>query len=90
MAWCRQNHRSNPIFRGLPFSEEFFGLHRRWHCAGCAYNQGYEDGVAGRPHNPDLAVLDQSQAQEVRHKNPIVAYEWGYTDAVNGIPRRSI
>ena len=90
MAWCNRNHRDNIIFRALPFSEEYFGLPKRWYCAGCSYNQGYDDGIAGRPNNPNLAVLDQSQASEVRHKNPITSYDWGYNDAIGGIPRRSI
>ena len=90
MAWCNRTHRSNPIFRTLPFSEEFFGLQKRWYCAGCAYNQGYDDGAVGRPSNPNLAILDQSQASEVRHKNPLTAYDWGYADAIAGIPRRSV
>ena len=89
MAWCKRNHRSNPIFANLPFSEEYFDLPTRWHCAGCAYNQGWEDGIASRPHSPNLDVLDQSQAQNVRHKNPMVAYDWGYNDAVTGVSRRS-
>lgn len=89
MAWCKQKHRDNTVFRNLPFSEEFFDLPTRWHCAGCAYNQGWDHGTAGQLRNPNLAILDQSQAKEVRHKNPMMAYDWGYDDAVAGRPRRS-
>jgi hypothetical protein len=89
MATCKRKHRYNPIFEHLDFSEEWFGLDTRFHCSGCAYNQGWDDGINGRPNNPNLVILDTSQAGYVRHTNPVQAYNWGYTDATTGVARRS-
>jgi len=79
---CNKNHRYDPRFNALSFSEEFFNEPERWKCAGCAYEQGFNDARAGRPNNPRLDVLDQSQAGTVRHRNPIEAYNLGYSDGL--------
>ena len=74
------------FIRKLSFTEEYFGLGKRWKCAGCAYDQGYTDGFSGRLSDVNLAILYQSQAGCVRHRNPVVAYNWGYATglAANG------
>lgn len=82
MAWCNKDHRNDPKFSNLPFSEEFFNEPLRWKCAGCAYEQGFNDARLGHTNNPRLDVLDQSQAGTVRHRNPIEAYNMGYNDGL--------
>lgn len=80
MAWCKKSHRNDPKFRNLKFSEEYFGEPLRWKCAGCAYEQGFNDAKLGKANNPRLNELDQSQAGSVRHRNPIEAYNMGFSD----------
>ncbi|HCM34201.1 hypothetical protein [Chryseobacterium sp.] len=82
MAWCKKSHRKDPKFKNLKFSEEFFGEPERWKCAGCAYDQGFNDAKAGLPNNPRLNELDQSQASAVRHRSPIEGYNMGYNDGL--------
>lgn len=78
MGWCKKDHRYDPQFSNLPFSEEYFDEPIRWKCSGCAYDQGFNDAVKGRTKGVRLSVLDQSQAGTVRHTDPTVAYDWGY------------
>ena len=82
MAWCQKDHRYDQKFRSLPFSEEFFGENERWKCAGCAYDQGYNDAIVGKKNGVRLNELDQSQAGAVRHVDPRPAYDMGYNDGL--------
>jgi hypothetical protein len=86
MAWCKLDHRYDPKFSNLPFSEEYFDEPIRWKCSGCAYDQGYADAVAGNVELVRLRELDQSQAGTVRHTDPVVAYHWGYRDGLATLP----
>ena len=80
MATCQNiQHRSNNLWLDLPDSQEFFNENERWKCVGCAYDQGFDDAVNGNPKGVRLNALPQSQAGTGRHKDPTVAYEWGYT-----------
>ena len=76
MALCKRQHRYLPIFGMLPDDQKVkSGRHK---CAGCAYEQGYDHGVARRSPNFLQSGLDDSQAGEVRHRSPEVAYYLGY------------
>jgi hypothetical protein len=78
MAICKLAHRYDTIFHNLPESQKFYDLTERHKCAGCAYDQGFEQARTGQPKSLDLDLLDKSQAGEVRHKDPIIAYDLGY------------
>ena len=51
MPVCQSDHRYLPSLEGLPDSQAGAGRHR---CAGCAYEQGYDDGLA-RIHRKEVA-----------------------------------
>jgi hypothetical protein len=86
MPTCQNiQHRTNERFTDLPDSQEFFGEPERWKCVGCAYDQGYNDAVNGDPKGIRLAALPQSQAGTGRHKDPTIAYEWGYGDGLRSL-----
>lgn len=78
MSICNLAHRYDSIFHDLPESQKFYDLYERHKCAGCAYDQGFNHSRAGNPKNLDLDSLNKSQAGEVRHKDPTIAYELGY------------
>ncbi|MFY0482494.1 hypothetical protein ACI6PS_07795 [Flavobacterium sp. PLA-1-15] len=78
MANCKLSHRYDTIFQNLPESQKFYDKTERHKCAGCAYEQGYNHAKSKMPRNIDLDVLDKSQAGEVRHKDPTIAYNLGY------------
>ncbi len=80
MAFCQKNHRYNPRWNRLPVTQAYFGQPERWKCAGCAYEQGFKDGFNDQPNAVNLAALNQTETEPARHKNPIVAYGWGYVD----------
>lgn len=75
---CRKEHRFDSIFESLPESQKFYSKEERHKCAGCAYDQGYEDGLKGVNKGIRLDELNISQAGTVRHKDPITAYNLGY------------
>lgn len=80
MAICTRDHRYDPAFAGLPHDQGGDGRH---HCAGCAYDAGFEAGLVLRERvNIDLAHLDQSQAGDVRHRSPHAAWALGYVAGV--------
>ena len=86
MATCKNiQHRSNPLWENLPDSQEFFGEKERWKCVGCAYDQGFDDAVNNVTKNVRLNALPQSQAGTGRHKDPTVAYDWGYAAGLRSI-----
>lgn len=75
---CKKEHRYDAVFNALPESQEFHNKDDRHQCAGCAYDQGYEDALNGMESNIRLDELNISQAGTVRHKDPIAAYKMGY------------
>ncbi|GET26830.1 hypothetical protein [Prolixibacter sp. NT017] len=76
---CKKEHRNDNQFADLPEDQGGVGRHK---CAGCAYELGYQDGLARKPlRSIDLAKLPESQAKVVRHKSPYAAYAKGYYDA---------
>jgi hypothetical protein len=81
---CKLDHRENQMFSILPEGQAYSeGRHK---CAGCAYDQGYADGLAGyEPHfRPE--EIDFSQAGVVRHKSALASYNMGYTDGMRARP----
>jgi len=79
---CQKDHRYDNRFTELPESQEFYMEGRRHQCAGCAYEQGFEDAKSGRESNFKIDVLNISQAGVVRHKDPLKGYEMGYKDGL--------
>lgn len=75
---CKKNHRYDSIFLELPESQKFYSKDERHKCAGCAYDQGFEDAINGYDNAIRLDELNISQAGTVRHKDPIEAYKLGY------------
>lgn len=77
---CNKEHRYDAQFNDLPTDQGGAGRH---HCAGCAYEKGYDDGLHRREHlDLDLDALPDSQAGVVRHKSPHAAYALGYLNGV--------
>ena len=77
---CNKQHRHDPIFTELPEDQGGIGRH---HCAGCAYDKGYADGLDRKEFfDLDLDSLPISQAGTVRHKSPHAAYAEGYLTGI--------
>lgn len=74
---CKKNHRYLPEFDRLPDAQDNKNGGRHI-CAGCAYEEGLKDGLAGNPRKNDLSHLPYSQAGTVRHKSAKAAYDLGY------------
>lgn len=74
---CEKEHRYWEVFASLPDAQdnENGGRHI---CAGCAYEEGLNDGLSGNTPKTDLSHLPFSQAGMVRHKSAIAAYNAGY------------
>lgn len=74
---CRKNHRYARLFAALPSAQSEPGRHK---CAGCAYEQGFEDGLNNQASRYVAIVehLPYSQAGTVRHTSPEEAYRLGY------------
>ena len=67
---------SNPILSSLPESQrQPRGRHK---CAACAYDRGFDDGLAHLEPNFDPSQLDDSQAGAGRHKDCAAAYNKGF------------
>jgi len=82
---CTDPHRYDSDFDVLPESQaNSEGRHK---CAGCAYDQGYSDGLARVEPNFDAEDLPYSQAGVVRHKSPHAAYNMGYADGMRQLAR---
>ena len=76
---CKKNHRYLPEYANLPDSQDNQSGDRHI-CAGCAYEEGLKDGMAGNPRNRDLSHRPESQAGTVRHKGAKEAYDEGYNE----------
>ena len=74
---CNKKHRYLSEYEGLPYAQDNNNgdIHI---CAGCAYEEGLKDGLAGIPPKTDLSHLPFSQAGTVRHKDAKKAYDEGY------------
>lgn len=78
---CKQAHRYLDTFASLPDDQGGHGRHR---CAACAYDRGFQAGLARKELlNLDLDSLPESQAGAVRHKSPHAAYALGYLHGVS-------
>lgn len=77
MAICKKQHRYLEGFNELPEAQDnkYGGRHI---CAACAYEEGLNDALQGKPSQSDLSHLPDSQAGTVRHKSAIAAYNLGY------------
>lgn len=75
---CKENHQEiNHILQQLPITQGGIGRHK---CAGCAFEEGYKDGLAGNHRDISLIIasLPYSQAGVQRHRCPLTAYSIGY------------
>lgn len=79
---CNREHRYLPALENLPESQAGAGRHK---CAGCAYDQGYDDAFEEHGSHLDADSLDESQAGTGRHKDVQYAYDLGYS---HGLQRR--
>lgn len=88
MTICYKQHRYSHKFISLPDDQGGEGRHK---CCGCAYEQGYNEGLArsGQPW-VDLSALPDSQAGTVRHKSPQAAFAEGYRDGMQDSYRRVV
>lgn len=79
---CNKDHRYLGEYAILPYAQD--NQHGDRHiCAGCAYEEGLCDGLAGNAPKTDLSHLPFSQAGTVRHKDAKAAYDAGYMYAKN-------
>ena len=80
---CQKNHSNiQSIMANLPYDQGGRGRHK---CAACAYEKGYELGLQMTEDFSIADVLDQleeSQAQQQRHKSPHAAFALGYHNGV--------
>jgi DGQHR domain-containing protein len=79
---CKKPHRFDKKFATLNDSQEFYMVGRRHQCAGCAYEQGFNDAKNGLEKLFKPEILNISQAGSVRHKDPKQAYDLGYEDGL--------
>lgn len=81
---CIKNHSDiQNIMTNLPVDQGGRGRHK---CAACAYEIGRELGRNLTEHFDIGVILDsleESQAQNQRHKSPHAAFAQGYFDGVN-------
>jgi len=82
MATCQDSHRYDSMFKALPEDQSYPFRHK---CAGCAYELGFKAGVNNQEPNVSQAMnsILKSQAAEVRHRSPRIAYYQGFTDGLN-------
>ncbi len=80
---CQKDHSSiQSIMATLPYDQGGRGRHK---CAACAYEKGYELGLQMAEDfsiSEVLDNLDESQAQNQRHKSPHAAFALGYLNGV--------
>ena len=76
---CTKKHRYLEEYSELPQSQDNQSGDRHV-CAGCAYEEGLKDGMAGKPPQTDLSHLPRSQAGTVRHRGDKEAYDKGYEE----------
>lgn len=89
MACSKIHSNIQTIMARLPLDQGGRGRHK---CAACAYERGFELGKRLEEHfdiGHEIDNLDDSQAQNQRHKSPHAAFAKGYYDGVfeaYGIP----
>ena len=74
MPACQNDHRYHPSLEDLPDAQAGLGRHK---CAGCAFEQGYDDGFEGRGRQPNPDIWLDSLAGTGRHKDVWAAYDMG-------------
>ena len=81
---CQKDHSNiQNIMSYLPVDQGGRGRHK---CAACAYEIGFELGQNLVEHFDIGTIIDDledSQAQNQRHKSPHAAFAQGYLDGVN-------
>lgn len=81
---CNKNHSAiQGIMAQLPYDQGGRGRHK---CAACAYEIGYKLGLQmSEDFNIGniLDSLEESQAQNQRHKSPHAAFALGYYNGVS-------
>lgn len=88
MSICYNSHRYAPVFAQLPEDQGGEGRHK---CCGCAYQQGYRQGLLRSSQAwVNLEALPESQAGTVRHKSPQAAFAQGYRDGVQDSYRQAV
>ena len=79
MTICNKKHRYLEEYTSLSDAQDNkYG--DRHICAGCAYEEGLQDGLKGNERKTDLSHLPFSQAGTVRHKDAKEAYDKGYDE----------
>lgn len=80
---CQKGHSNiQSIMATLPVDQGGRGRHK---CAACAYERGYELGLQMAEDfciADELEQLEESQAQQQRHKSPHAAFALGYLKGV--------
>lgn len=80
---CKKNHSLvQQIMSKLPYDQGGIGRHK---CAACAYEEGYRLGLqlaSSFDIGQIIDSLEESQAQEQRHKSPHAAFARGYYNGV--------
>lgn len=80
---CQKDHSNiQSVMATLPYDQGGRGRHK---CAACAYEKGYELGLQMAEEFSIAEVLeqlDESQAQQQRHKSPHAAFALGYFKGV--------
>ncbi|MBR4199458.1 MAG: hypothetical protein IKQ94_11880 [Bacteroidales bacterium] len=80
---CKKDHsKIQSIMANLPIDQGGRGRHK---CAACAYEKGFALGLQMAEDFSIADVLDQleeSQAQQQRHKSPHAAFAMGYLKGV--------
>lgn len=80
---CSKNHSAiQNIMAQLPVDQGGVGRHK---CAACAYEREFRDGLNRKEQinlSQILDELEESQAQQQRHKSPHAAYALGYLNGV--------
>ncbi|MCQ2279645.1 MAG: hypothetical protein MJZ49_02435 [Bacteroidales bacterium] len=81
---CSKNHKGiQVIMSKLPIDQGGIGRHK---CAACAYEEGFRLGLNGEDDfniHEIINDLEESQAQNQRHKSPHAAFARGYFDGIN-------
>lgn len=77
---CNKTHVYDNLFENLPIPKRHYTRVLN-QCAGCAYDIGYADGIAGKLHNLTLDKFDTippNKYPKDKIKDPINAYDMGF------------
>ena len=77
---CTKTHVYDELFEALPQSKQHY-TRILDQCAGCAYDKGYQDGLAGIPHTlviQSFNTVPPGKYPSGKVKDPIHAYDMGF------------